>query len=248
MDYIAGVHSIYHAIQNNQRPQKLLLATSEGLEAFLKKTKQGRSFLDKNNVQVELFNSQDFVAKTQRLFQESKFEYFRLPGTVLLKCSALPILQPNQLTNTPNRIIALDQITDVHNAGAILRTAAFFNIDAVIMESKGESQFPPSFFRIASGAVEYVKIIRTTSLLHTLKGFKNKGIRLVGFSEEASADHTESHHTSPQCLVFGAEEVGISHAIERILDANISLDSNSPIKSLNVSVACALGIQKIFTP
>ena len=140
----------------------------------------------------------------------------------------------------------MDQVTDVHNGAAILRTASFFGVDCVLVAMKGNFGRSPTFSRIASGSIEHVKIIKVASLPKTLNKLKDKKVLCIGLSEHAGAELEPINYDYSTCLVLGAEDVGLSNAVSRVLDKNVSLRARGEIKSLNVSVASAIAMEKIW--
>jgi 23S rRNA (guanosine2251-2'-O)-methyltransferase len=177
----------------------------------------------------------------------------RVPSNIFLKAEALETLTLNELYKKVEgqdsfRALMLDQVTDVHNLGAIMRTAAFYNIDCVIYGKKGEERLSPGFFRVASGATEYLPLVQAGNLSKLLRKFDELGVECVGLAEEAdSHDSPSASETSGKlCLVMGAEETGLSNAVRRSIEKFVSLPARGPIKSLNVSVAAALAMEKFL--
>ena len=146
----------------------------------------------------------------------------------------------------PIKILALDQVTDAHNGAAIMRTAAFYGVDAILISARGSFGLGPGFSRIASGATEHVKIVRCSALPKTITKIKELGAICIGLSEHATSDLGTIDITKPICLVLGAEDVGMSHAVSRVVETTISFKPAGKIKSLNVSVAAAIAMEKIF--
>lgn len=244
---IVGIHSITEALNNPERKFWKILGTKEGLSELKKRA--GKSI---ERAEVNLMAPHDFQQESQKLFREHDFEYQRIVSGVLLICSSLPELDPSwvmtKLERGENlRLICLDQVTDVHNAAAIFRTAAFYGVQAIIVSVKGNFGRSPSFARIASGSLEHVKLIRSASLPRTLTTLKEKNVTCVGLSEHSDSTSVGSlAGEGGICLVMGAEDKGLSNAIERILDFRVALEAHGPIKTLNVSVAAALAMEKFL--
>ena len=104
----------------------------------------------------------------------------------------------------------------------------------------------PSFSRIASGGLEHVKIVKCASLPKFITKLQKSGVRCFGLSEHASEELKDSEIGEKNCLILGAEDVGLSNAVTRILDKTLSLKALGNTKSLNVSVAAALAMDKVF--
>src|SRR5690606_2934985 len=120
---------------------------------------------------------------------------------------------------------ALDQITDVHNGAAIMRTASFYGVTGILVPSEKSFGLTPSFYRIASGATEYLNIIRVNSLSRAVGQLNEAGFLTVGLSEHSSENLNEKdlRAESKICLLLGAEETGLSNAVMRLVQKNLSI-------------------------
>ena len=83
------------------------------------------------------------------------------------------------------KIICLDSVTDTHNAAAILRTASFYGVNFVVTSAKGSFGKGPTFSRVASGALEHIKIVRTSFLPKFIRTLCDKGVSCIGLTEHA---------------------------------------------------------------
>jgi 23S rRNA (guanosine2251-2'-O)-methyltransferase len=176
-------------------------------------------------------------------------EFFRVPGQIFLETSILETYEIQDFLKAPEmRLLALDQITDVHNGAAILRTACFYGIGGILIPSAKSFGLTPSFYRIASGATEYVNLIRVNSLSRAVSQLNDSGFLTVGLSEHSSDNLNEIDLRSQKkiCLLLGAEETGLSNAVARLVQKNMSLPSQGEIKSLNVASAAAISMEKVF--
>lgn len=250
-DFIIGAHSIAAALLNPKRRCVELMATEEGWADFLK-----RSRVDQRQLKVKptFMASHAVQERARELYQDRKLEYQRVPGSVFLVTTPLETFDPSWLReNIPRRdrlrILALDQVSDVHNGGAIIRTACFFGVDVVILPQENSFGLTPSFFRIASGATEHITIVRSSHLARTLSVLKDEGVQVWGLSEHSTDPLTAQDLASPKiCLVLGAEDEGLSNSVMRNVSKTLSLTSQGPIKSLNVSTAATLALQLCFPP
>ena len=247
-DIIFGIHSIEAALENKMRSDFVLYCTDKGLSEF--KSKINRHDL-LERVKLINLNPHQLQEQAKTLCQESDFQFQRVPSQIFLSCSELPLKDLSYIwglnqKQTNLRFICLDQVTDTANAAAILRTSSFYNVDALLISQKGSFGLGPSFYRIASGATEHVPIIKISNLSSALNKIQEKGIACVGLSEHASDSNIIKDGPKKICLVLGSEENGISHAVKRILNQMIGLESQGVIKSLNVSVAAAVAMEKFF--
>lgn len=246
-DLIFGLHSIAAALGNTRRVHQKLVATDEGLQELQRKHKINHRNL---NFPVEVVSSHQLQEKGKKLCSELDVEFFRVPSGVYLQTSPLETYQLNEFLKAPKlRILALDQITDVHNGAAILRTAAFYGLTAVLIPSGKSFGLTPSFYRIASGAAEHIFLVRVSSLSRAVGQLNDAGILTVGLSEHSSENLSETELRSQNriCLLLGAEETGLSHAVSRLVQKTLSLPALGEIKSLNVSSAAAIAMEKCFS-
>jgi 23S rRNA (guanosine2251-2'-O)-methyltransferase len=245
-DFIIGSHSILAAVQNPRRTLYRLVGTKEGLDE-LKKRVPGLVW----PISPEVVSAHVLQEEAKKVYQQLDLEYHRLPGAVFLLASRLHLEDPGPLfarldAGESLKIFCLDQVTDIHNAAAILRTAAFFGMDYLLLAQKGNFSLTPSFFRIAAGAAEYVTLVRTLSLPRTLRKLMDRQVAVYAFSEHAAVDEISWDGQRSLCLVLGSEEHGIGHAVERVVVHQVRLTARGPIKSLNVSVAAALAMEKAY--
>jgi 23S rRNA (guanosine2251-2'-O)-methyltransferase len=245
-DLIFGIHSIAAALNNPRRVHQRLVATEEGVLELQKKHQINARKL---NVKLEVLASHALQEAAKKLCSQLDVEFTRVPSGIFLQTSELETYSIQDFLSEPeSRLIALDQITDVHNGAAILRTAAFYGINGVIIPSEKSFGLTPSFYRIASGATESVKLVRVNSLSRAVGQLNDAGILTVGLSEHSSENLSQAQLRSQKtiCLLLGAEETGLSNAVARLVQKNLSLPSQGQIKSLNVSSAAAIAMEKCF--
>ncbi len=245
-EIIVGIHSIVEALNNPERSGHKLFTTKENKSELTKK-------INLNNISgLEIFEhkSHDIQEEAKKLYKEMDFYFSRVPSNTFLVTERLELKNLTFLynlidSNEDFKMLILDQVTDVHNLGAIMRTASFYGVNAVLISRKGDLLRTPTFHRISSGAFEHVPLINCGSLPKTIAKLKEKDLMMLGFSEHSEDSSFES--SKKMALVLGAEDVGLSNAITRILDKTISLQPRGNIKSLNVSVAAAVAMEKMIS-
>jgi len=139
-------------------------------------------------------------------------------------------------------VLVLDQITDPHNVGAILRTAAAFRVDAVVMTERHAPEMTGVLAKAASGGLEHAPIVHVVNLARALKTLGELGYMRVGLDSAGEASLGAAPLTRPLALVLGGEGKGIRRLTRENCDLVARLDMTGPIKSLNVSNACAVAL------
>jgi 23S rRNA (guanosine2251-2'-O)-methyltransferase len=160
-----------------------------------------------------------------------------------LLAEADPLPSPDLDEIEPGGIVlALDQITDPHNVGAILRTAAAFAVTAVVVTARHSPEATGVLAKSASGALEYVPIVTVQNLARALERLRERGYLLVGLDSTGERDLGNAALHSPLALILGAEGKGLRQLTRATCDRVARLDLPGRIKSLNVSNAAALAL------
>jgi 23S rRNA (guanosine2251-2'-O)-methyltransferase len=137
-------------------------------------------------------------------------------------------------------LLVLDGVTDPHNLGACLRVADGAGAHAVIAPRDHAVGLNATVAKVASGAAETVPYLMVTNLARTLAALKERGIRIVGTSEDASVSLHEADLTGPLALVLGAEGPGMRQLTRKSCDALVRIPMQGAVESLNVSVAAGV--------
>jgi 23S rRNA (guanosine2251-2'-O)-methyltransferase len=159
-----------------------------------------------------------------------------------LLAEADPLASPEIEDVENGLVLVLDQITDPHNVGAILRTAAAFGAGAVVTTARHSPEATGVLAKSASGALEYVPIVTVQNLARGLTALKERGFLLVGLDSTGESDLATAKVRAPLALVLGAEGKGLRQLTRATCDVVARLNLPGGIKSLNVSNAAALAL------
>lgn len=139
-------------------------------------------------------------------------------------------------------LLALDQITDPHNIGAIMRSACAFGVCGIITTFRHAPEVTGVMAKAASGALEHVPIIPVQNLVRTLGELGERGVLRVGLDSEAPTDFTAAPLRRPMVLVLGAEGKGMRPSTREACDVLARIELPGVIRSLNVSNAAAISL------
>lgn len=223
--YLYGLHTVRAALDNPRREKRALLATPNALARL-------REGGDIGRVKV----TETTPKELDRL----------LGGEAVHQGVALevdPVSRFGLDDVDPLRlVIVLDQITDPHNVGAILRTACAFGADAVLTTARYAPRETGVMAKAASGALDLVPLIEVRNLGNALETLKERGLTILGFDSEAPEPLRPLADRGPLAIVLGAEGKGLRQRTRELCDRLVRLDMAGPIKSLNVSNAAAIAL------
>jgi 23S rRNA (guanosine2251-2'-O)-methyltransferase len=141
--------------------------------------------------------------------------------------------------------LALEQLQDPHNVGAIFRTAAFFGVRGIILTRDRSAPLSATVYDVASGGLEFVPFAIVPSLSRAIELAHQAGVVVTGTSERASNELQLAAQDRPRLLIFGNEEHGLRRVTSESCDELLRLPSQGPIESLNVSVAAGIFMAKL---
>jgi 23S rRNA (guanosine2251-2'-O)-methyltransferase len=222
---IYGFHSVAAALSAPRRKLIRLYATEAAAERL-------GAEIAARGVETLILSNEEIAARAPR---EAVHQ-----GVLL---EARP-LAPIDISDLPERglVVVLDQVTDPHNVGAILRSAAVFAVDALITTERHSPDFTGALAKSASGGLEHVPICSVPNLARAMSELGEMGYLRVGLDSEGPENMENAVLSRPLALAFGAEGKGLRRLTGEHCDILARLDAPGPIKSLNVSNACAVAL------
>ncbi|MEZ0171463.1 TrmH family RNA methyltransferase [Microvirga sp. TS319] len=221
-----GWHPVVEALRNNRRKIRRLLATENSL----------RRLQEELGAPLPLEPEMVRPDEINRLLEPDAVHQG-------LYAEADPLPSPSVETLSGQRVVlALDQITDPHNVGAIVRTAAAFNVEAIITTARHSPAATGVLAKSASGGLEHVPFMIVKNLGDTLTALGERGFQRIGLDSEGGANIDELQLRLPLVLVLGSEGKGLRQRTRECCDAIGRLDMPGEIKSLNVSNAAAISL------
>ncbi len=137
-------------------------------------------------------------------------------------------------------LLILDEITDPHNIGALIRTAECAGVDGVILPKHHSASLTDTVLKTSAGAVEYIPVTRVTNIANTLDRLKEDGYWIVGADGGAEKIYDTIDYTSPTAIIIGAEGKGMRRLVKEKCDFLVKIPLKGKIESLNASVAGAI--------
>ena len=137
-------------------------------------------------------------------------------------------------------ILILDHLTDPHNVGACLRSAAAAGADAVIVPKNRSCHLTPTVRKISSGGSELLPFIVVTNIVRAIKKLSESGVKVVGAAAEANLNYSDVNLKGNIALVIGSEDKGIKRLTSKNCDELVSINMPGNIESLNVSVSSGI--------
>jgi TrmH RNA methyltransferase len=151
------------------------------------------------------------------------------------------------LAQSPGVVVALDRVRNPQNVGAVLRSAAFFGVKAVILGAPAPHPgLPPFALRVAEGGAEHLAFSRTTDLADTLGRLRSEGIPVIGADAHASGGLEAIGGRPASVLVLGHEREGLGPRVKAQCSALVAIQGSGAIDSLNVAVAAGVLLAELW--
>ena len=229
--FIIGQHAVIEALRNPKR---------KVLRIFL--TEESKKNIHKKNPNKNLLNDVKVYFKTKKeLDKYSTRENLQHQGYVAeIEHLQKPILKEYIKEKNEITLICLDGVTDPRNIGSLIRSAASFNIDGVIIKERNFPSESKLLYKAASGAIEYINIFEVSNINSTLKNLKEKNFWVYGFDGNGKKDFIDIEWKGNNILLFGSEGSGMHKHTSKYADFLVKIEINEKIESLNISNSAAI--------
>jgi len=234
---IFGVHAIKEALETQQQLDKLYIQKGISNSGI----KEIEQLANKSNVKISYVP----IEKLNKLSKNGNHQ------GVIAKSSPISLIEIEQLvdnafktTATPIFIL-LDQISDVRNLGAIIRTAEAINAQGVILPKQGTASINEQTVKTSTGAIFNIPICKVDHLKDALFYLKSYDVKSIAASEKTDRLIYDIDFNTPIALIMGSEGKGVSSGILKMVDEKAKLPMLGSTSSLNVSVACGAILYEI---
>lgn len=233
MKRLLGIHSVREALVAGHALDRVVIARGrhgERIEEIVRLARrQGVSVRFEDRQQVDrLAGSRNHQGVVAFLASQSAVDL----EDILARCRSRKEGKP--------LLVLLDGVEDPHNLGAIVRSALAAGADGVIIPERRAVGLTESVARASAGALEHLPVARVTNLSRAMEGLKEAGFWLVGLDERAPQDYTNADLTGAVALVLGGEGKGLHDLVRKSCDFLVSIPTQGPVRSLNVSVAAGI--------
>ena len=229
--FIIGQHAVIEALKNPKRKVLRLFLTEESKKNIHRKS-PNKNLLNDVKVYFKTKKELDKYSTKENLLHQgyvAEIEHLENP---LLKDF---IKEKNNIT-----LVCLDGVTDPRNIGSIIRSAASFNVDGIIVKERHFPNESKLMYKAASGSIEYINIFEVSNINSTLKNLKDKNFWVYGFDSKGKKNFTDVNWKGNNVLLFGSEGLGLHQHTSKYADFLVKIDINNKIESLNISNSAAI--------
>jgi len=231
---IAGKHAVTEALKNPYR---------KVLKVFL--TEDSKKKLNRNNQNLNLLKNSKLFYKTKkemdRLCSKDQISHQGLLAEIehIEKINLKDYLKLSEKKKNIT-LVALEEVTDPRNIGSIIRSAASFNINGIIVKERSFPNDSKLLYKSASGCIEHIHIFEVSNINTTLKYLKTKNFWICGFDKNGNKDFVDHSWNGNNVLLFGSEGYGLKYQTLKNSDFLLKIHINKKVESLNISNSAAV--------
>ena len=229
--FIVGRHAVIEALKNPKRKVLRIFLTEESKKNIHRKSPK-KNLL--NDVKV-------YFKSKKELDKYSNRENLLHQGYVAeIEHLEIPLLKDFIKENKSITFVCLDGVTDPRNIGSLIRSAAAFDIDGIIIKARNFPSESKLMFKAASGAIEYMNIFTVSNINSTLKNLKQKNFWVYGFEKKGDKNFNDIEWKGNNILLFGSEGSGMHQHTTKYADFLVKININYKIESLNISNSASI--------
>ena len=229
--FILGQHAVIEALRNPKRKVLRVFLTEESKKTIHRKS-PNKDLLKEVKVYFKTKKELDKYSNKENLLHQGYVDEIEHLEKPILKEF---IKEKKDLT-----FVCLDGVTDPRNIGSLIRSAASFNIDGLIIKERNFPSESKLMYKAASGAIEYMKIFEVANINSTLKNLKDKNFWVYGFDGAGKENFTDIKWRGNNILLFGSEGSGMHRHTSKYADFLVRIDISKKIESLNISNSAAI--------
>ena len=232
--YIVGRHAVIGALKNPSR---------RVIRLFL--TEDSKKKINRENQHINLLKDVSLFYKTKKeLDKYCSREDLSHQGLVaeiehMEELSVKDFVNKNLNRNNIN-LVALEEVTDPRNIGSIIRSAASFIIDGIIVKERSYPSESKLLYKSASGCTEMINIFQVSNINTTLKYLKSKNFWVSGFDSKSKRDFTKHEWKGNNVLLFGSEGYGLNFQTKKNSDFLFHININKNVESLNIANSASI--------
>ena len=229
--FIVGQHAVIEALRNPERKVLRVFLTEESKKNIHRKNPK-KNILEnvkvyfKTKKELDKYTTKDQISHQGYVAEIEELDQIRLKDF---------IKQKKNLT-----LVCLDEVTDPRNIGSLIRSAASFKIDGLIVKDRHYPKTSKLMYKSASGCIEHMNIFQVSNINSTLKNLRDKNFWIYGFDSDAKKNFTEVTWEGNNILLFGSEGFGMRHHTSKYADFFVKININKNIESLNISNSAAI--------
>ena len=224
--FIVGRHAVVEALKNPQRKVLRIFLTEES-KKYIHRVSPNRNLIKSVKVFFKTRKELDKYCKNDQILHQGFVAEIEHLENKILK----DFIKKKENLN----FVCLDEVTDPRNIGSLIRSAASFKIDGLIVKERHFPKESKLMYKSASGSLEHINIFQVSNINTTLKFLKEKNFWVYGFDSKAEKDFTTIDWKGNNILLFGSEGFGIKKNTEKYADFLVKININRNIESLNIS-------------
>jgi len=238
---IAGKHAVTEALKNPKR-NVLRVFLTEDSKKNLNRENQDKNLLKNVKIFYKTKRELDRLCSKDQISHQGLIAEIEHHDSFTIK----DFLSENSERNNIN-FVALEEVTDPRNIGSIIRSAASFNIDGIIVKERSFPRESKLLYKSASGCTEIINIFEVSNINTTLKYLKSKNFWVSGFDNHAKKDFTEHEWKGNNVLLFGSEGYGLNYQTKKNSDFLFNIKINKKVESLNIANSASVVFHYIQT-